>query len=493
MKCKECGREFNALCRLKCHLTQTHKMTYKEYYDKYYKTEDEDKCVICGSTTKFFNAYKTTCSKNCTMLHKYGTTSFFSKEDVKAKVRQTNIERYGVDNALKSKEIRAKVNKTCLKRYGTPWHFGSEHAKQSIEETVQERYGVSNVFELEDVKDKIKHTHIRKRGVEYPSQCEEMLEKRVKTYKEKYGVDSPLQMESTRQAARDKLIERIRLFEKENDCVYAVPFQAKYRDLLKDFAILTDGTHRYIPNSKLSELEDFYNSLSNFRSRFEFDVFHCLRDELHIPEEEIILNTRSIISPLELDLYLPNYNLAVECNGVYWHSDKMYLHKNKTDACSELGIQLIHLNDYEWYNKREVCVSILKKSLNLLDKILAEDCSLIEVDETTAKEFIDKNDIKEFNKADEYFALYSKEIVKLAAVKDNVIRICDKLNTEVIDGLDKLIKQKDVHIYIDRNYYTGAEYDNWEYLGCTDAECTYYDNKFALYDSGKLHYYKRGI
>ena len=49
------------------------------------------------------------------------------------------------------------------------------------------------------------------------------------------------------------------------------------------------------------------------------------------------------------------------------------------------------------------------------------------------------------------------------------------------------------HLYVDRNYYTGAEYDNLEYLGCTDAECTYYDNKFALYDSGKLHYYKRGI
>ena len=148
----------------------------------------------------------------------------------------------------------------------------------------------------------------------------------------------------------------------------------------------------------------------------------------------------------------------------------MYLHKNKTDACSKLGIQLIHLNDYEWYNKREVCVSILKKSLNLSDKILAEDCSLIEVDETTAKEFIDKNDIKEFNKADEYFALYNKEIVKLASVKDNVVYTCDKLDTEVISGLDKLIKQKNVHAYIDRNYYTGAEYDKWEYLCCTDVE-----------------------
>lgn len=204
-----------------------------------------------------------------------------------------------------------------------------------------------------------------------------------------------------------------------------------------------------------------------------------------------MLNTRSVISPLELDLYLPKYNLVVECNGVYWHSDKMYLHKNKTDACSKLGIQLIHLNDYEWYNKRDVCVSILKKSLNLSDKIFAEYCSLIEVDETTAKDFIDENDIKEFSAADEYFALYNDEIVKLASLKENVIRVCDKLDIEVIGGLDKLIKQKNVHAYVDRNYHTGAEYDDWEYLGCTDSECTYYGNKFAMYDSGRLHYYKK--
>lgn len=69
--------------------------------------------------------------------------------------------------------------------------------------------------------------------------------------------------------------------------------------------------------------------------------------------------------------------------------------------------------------------------------------------------------------------------------------LCDKLDTEVIGGLDKLIKQKNVHVYVDRNYYTGIEYSKWEYLGCTDIECTYYDDKFAMYDSGKLHYYKK--
>jgi hypothetical protein len=63
-------------------------------------------------------------------------------------------------------------------------------------------------------------------------------------------------------------------------------------------------------------------------------------------------NTRSIISPLELDFYLPDFNIAIEVNGAYWHSidagkDQTY-HLRKTQLCKNIGIHLIHIFDYEW-------------------------------------------------------------------------------------------------------------------------------------------------
>jgi len=30
---------------------------------------------------------------------------------------------------------------------------------------------------------------------------------------------------------------------------------------------------------------------------------------------------KSIIPPYEIDIYLPNINLGIEMNGIYWHSE----------------------------------------------------------------------------------------------------------------------------------------------------------------------------
>lgn len=52
-----------------------------------------------------------------------------------------------------------------------------------------------------------------------------------------------------------------------------------------------------------------------------------------------IKNDRTKISPLELDFYIPSLNIAIECNGVWWHSlkDQKY-HINKFMKCKENGI-----------------------------------------------------------------------------------------------------------------------------------------------------------
>ena len=66
---------------------------------------------------------------------------------------------------------------------------------------------------------------------------------------------------------------------------------------------------------------------------------------------EIVENSREIIKPYELDIYLPKLKIAFEFNGLYWHNE-LYLeknyHLNKTCSCENQKIQLIHwkLLDY---------------------------------------------------------------------------------------------------------------------------------------------------
>jgi endogenous inhibitor of DNA gyrase (YacG/DUF329 family) len=67
MKCEICGREFKNFKTLARHL-RTHKITSKNYYDKYLKKEGEGICPICGKETNYINlnkGYRKFCSKKC--------------------------------------------------------------------------------------------------------------------------------------------------------------------------------------------------------------------------------------------------------------------------------------------------------------------------------------------------------------------------------------------------------------------------------------------
>ena len=87
-------------------------------------------------------------------------------------------------------------------------------------------------------------------------------------------------------------------------------------------------------------------------------------------------NSRNVISPYELDFYLPDLNLAFEYNGIYWHSDKVVAkksrkfnsaneyHKFKNDECSKLGIDLFHIKEEDYKNNKEQIFEFIKNKIN---------------------------------------------------------------------------------------------------------------------------------
>ena len=99
-------------------------------------------------------------------------------------------------------------------------------------------------------------------------------------------------------------------------------------------------------------------------------------------DKKVIENDRTIIlneytgNNLELDIYLPDINLAIEFNGIYYHSDENIskrskhfntaeeYHKYKFDKCKEKNIHLIHINEQEWLNDKSFILN------NIKDKII---------------------------------------------------------------------------------------------------------------------------
>lgn len=167
----------------------------------------------------------------------------------------------------------------------------------------------------------------------------------------------------------------------------------------------------------------------------------------------------------ELDIFIPSLNLAIEFNGLYWHSDKfkeVNYHQHKSKKCSEKGIKLIQIFEDEWTDKKEIVKSRL---LNLLkqntNKIFARNCEVREVSSSDSLKFLENNHIQGKLGAKIKLGLYhNEELVSLITFGNlrkslgqtakeghyELLRFCNKLNTTVIGSASKLQK------YFEKNY-----------------------------------------
>lgn len=206
------------------------------------------------------------------------------------------------------------------------------------------------------------NTCIQKFGVDNPYKSENVKQKIRTTTNNRFGVDSVLQLSKVRQRAYDVLNEtslkirqtkltNIQNFETENDCTLKTTLIKQFGQgwLKLNLPELTlNGHAHFIENKYITKIIDCVESNG---SAFEYDVRNFVRS---IYSGKIICNSRSIIPPLELDIYLPELKLAIECNGIFWHSDltntpKDY-HFRKSIKCKNIGIHLIHIFEDEWPN-----------------------------------------------------------------------------------------------------------------------------------------------
>lgn len=85
-------------------------------------------------------------------------------------------------------------------------------------------------------------------------------------------------------------------------------------------------------------------------------------------------------SKLELDFVCEKFNIAIEFNGEYWHSDKIvrqksgvsadFYHNYKFEQAKKLGLTLLFVQEQDWLHNRDVLLHTIKDyCLNKSDKI----------------------------------------------------------------------------------------------------------------------------
>jgi hypothetical protein len=324
-----------------------------------------------------------------TNLEKYGVVNPRQNQIVSEKIKNTNLDRYGYESSLSNPEIRNKIKKTTIEKYGVDHHFKNQEIKEKRKKTFIEKYGSEHPMQSEIAKQKVKKTNLEKYGVETPILNEQIKQKIIdtnlerygsisslsnQTVKEKikqtniatYGYDAPLQSPYIRKKIKGTLIKKYGV-----DCPGHIHLSSESLRLLTDRAIFQEIIQGKTIKQIQQSLSVDANTIRKYASRYQMlDLIVCNSSYLETRIEdfckensiEYITNTKKVISPLELDFYFPKLKSAIECHGLYWHSElsgkktKDY-HFNKWKSCNQLGIELYQYFEDEIANSFDVIKS----------------------------------------------------------------------------------------------------------------------------------------
>ena len=294
---------------------------------------------------------------------------------------------------------------------------------------------------------------------------------------EKYGVDNPAKTEEVKQKIKDVFldkygVENISSLRKSEEPKIKVDKKETKKIILKPTIIFDKNETGFSQGEKevLEFIKTFYTG-------------------------SIIENDKELISPLELDIVVPDKKIAIEFDGVYWHSvqagkDENY-HLNKTNLCNEKGYRLLHIFEDEWVFKRDIVNSIIKISLGFVDnKIYARKCIIKEITSKEANVFYNENHIQGGIGSSVNIGLfYNDELVSCLSfakprfsTKYNweITRFANRLNTSVIGGFSKLFKyftknyNGSIITYSDKRLFNGSIYRNNGFTELNSSKPSYF-------------------
>ncbi|MFA5586549.1 MAG: hypothetical protein WDA02_08405 [Saccharofermentanales bacterium] len=455
-------------------------------------------CDYCGSNNniKYYNYI---------LNKKNNNGNYYCNKCKIDRITNTNLDKYGVKSTLLVDEFKLKRDKTMMDKYGTTVPLKNEKILKKFKETNIEKYGHDCSLLNKDIKVKTKNNLLEKFGVEHYSKTVEFKEKVKNKCLKKYGVGHYSKTQEFINKINKLTIDRnlknknLNILKIDNSN-YHIKCDIKEHNYIIDKELLKN---RIKYNTILCTICNPINSFS--KSGKEIKLFNFIKENYN---GEIIENTKEIIKPYELDIYLPELNLAFEFNGLYWHNElnkPNNYHKIKTDLCIEKNIQLIHIWEDDWDNKQEIIKSIILNKLNKTpNKIYARKCRIKDInDNNLIREFLNKNHIQGFVGSKIKIGLfYNNELVSLmtfgqlrknmnsksdSMYQYEMLRFCNKLNTNVIGGASKLFKYfinnykpTQVISYADRSYSSGSLYKKLEFKFNSITDINYYyiiDNK----------------
>lgn len=438
--------------------------------------------------------------------------------------RNNTYRQHCVNCAKKDLRRIEKIKNTTVARHGgigTQLKKNLDNIKKIISEkkeeivakrknTFKEKYGIEHALQKNEFLIKSKITSMNRFGVEHASQSDEIKLKVQNYFDETYGCH-PMQDESLRQkhttAIYDDFGRHVKQQHISLDSLKILNDPTELSNLNKTQSLSIIAEKLGVSPSKICTVFKGFNiqinrSLTDV-SVGEFQLLNFLKNECSV--KNILERDRTILKPQELDIVLPDFNMAIEFNGSYWHSElngknKNY-HLSKTVKCKNMDISLVHIWGHEWINKQNILKSRISTMLGLSNKIYARKCKVIYVDNLTRKIFLNNNHLQgDANTSINYGLEVNGELVALMTFSKSrlnnnyeyeLVRYCSKLNLVVVGGASKLLNMfeneydpKSIISYADKRFGSGNMYSKLGFCFLHDSSPNYfYTNDYNKFES----------
>lgn len=392
----------------------------------------------------------------------------------------------------------------CLKEHvsdsvkSTKARFSKEQKENILEkaqETFIQRYGVTNPLKSADIRDKIKSTNLARYGETVASKSDavkvKVAERNLLKYKNGHHT-----REHIPELDIDDIVSK---YQTSTITELAGEIGIHYQTLSK---IFNAASVKRINHSALRRSR-------STTSVFEQEVAEYIRKLT----DNVVMHHRIRGDQVrELDIYVPDKSIAVECNGSYWHSelngkDRFY-HLKKTEMCAKQGIQLIHIWEHDWNSNQPLVKERLKSKLGIGERIYARLCDVNVIDAAEKNEFLERVHIQGTCPSSINYGLYYNG--KLVAVMTfGKSRYDKKISYEllryasignIVGGASRLFKrfEKDhapesVVSYADRMWNTGGVYEKLGFGYSHSTDPAYYYTKDYITFENRVKYQKHKL
>lgn len=413
----------------------------------------------CNKKTTFISikkGFRSYCSNKC--------SSVSTSESRGQKIKDTFQEKYGVNSPSQLKSVKDKIS-----THHKNGRYDYTEIEKKRKKTKLEKYGDENYNNIK----KSKKTKLKKYGDENYNNRDAT----ISSYNKEYGMNvHPNTLKNVKERLRNNELgfnsKKYQKWLEDNDIENVSQLESvkiKKNEIKKNktYKRILSRISKYV--TPLFDINDF-NGVKYYDNKYQFkcnkcntifedhlvsaNIPRCLscfpkylptsigENELTefikelLPNTKIIQNDRKILNGLELDIVIPSKRIAIEYNGLYWHSelsggkDKIY-HLNKTKLCKNKDYRLIHIKDIDWnYNQFKIKRRIKHILKSTKTKIFARNCTIKKISPKQKSNFLNKYHLQSNDKSQIRLGLYHKEELVSVMTFGNLRNIMGKSTKE---------------------------------------------------------------